>query len=100
MFRIESTLAECLYSVHVNHFFEVVEIPDFDFLQLVRGAETVEEVEEGNTALDCCEVSNGAEVHNFLSICFCEHSEAGLAASVYVRVVAEDVERVAGNTTS
>ena len=100
MFRIECTLAECLYSVHVNHFLEVVEIPDFDFLQLVRGAETIKEVEEGNTALDSCEVSNSTEVHNFLSICFCKHSKAGLAASVYVRMVAEDVERVACNTAS
>ena len=45
-------------------------------------------------------MGNSAEVHNFLRVGFSEHSKACLTASVYVRMVAENVERVRSNATS
>ena len=96
---VESSLTESFNSVHIDHFFKVVKIPDLDLLYLVRGTETVEEVKEGNAALDSCEVSDGAEVHNLLRICFSEHSETCLTASVDVGVIAEDVQRVRSDAT-
>ena len=58
------------------------------------GTETVEEVDEWNAALDSSQVSNSAQVHNFLWVCLSQHSKAGLTASINVGVVTEDVQRV------
>jgi len=94
VFRVERSLAERLDSVHVAHFFEVLVIPDFDLLDLVGSAETVEEVEERNSAFNSSKVSHRREVHDLLRVRLCEHCEAGLAAGVNVRVVAENVQSV------
>ena len=97
---VECTGAECLECIHINHLSEILVVPSLDLLNLVRGTEAVEEVEEGNAALDRCKVSNCAEVHDLLLVGLCHHSEAGLTASVNVGVIAEDVERVRSYATS
>ena len=105
--RVESVIAERLDGVHVEHLLEVVEVPDRDLLDLVRGAEAVEEVqerhlaldEERHLALDGCEVGHRREVHDLLDVALGEHGKAGLAAGHDVRVIAEDVEGVGGHGT-
>ena len=94
MLWVECTFAECFYCIHVAHLFEVFVIPYFDLLDLVGGTEAVEEVDEWNAALDGSQVSNSAQVHNFLWVCLSQHSKAGLTASINVGVVTEDVQRV------
>ena len=54
--------------VHVDHVLQVVVIPDCDLLDLVGGAEAVEEVEERNAALDGGEVRDRGEVHDLLRV--------------------------------
>ena len=98
--RVESVCAECSNSVLVEHIFEVSVIPSFDLLDLVRSTETVKEVEEGNSALDCGKMRNGSKVHDFLGVGFCEHRKTCLTASVNVAVFAEDVEGVGSYVTS
>ena len=51
---VQSLLAELLHSLHVAHFLQVGVIPLLDLLVLMRGTEAVEEVQEGNLALDGC----------------------------------------------
>ena len=97
---VECSLAECLNGVHVAHVLEVLVVPDSDLLDLVRGAEAVKEVEEGNAALDGCKVSNWSEVHDLLNVALAEHGKAGLAAGHDVGVVAEDAQRVGSQSTS
>ncbi|MPM88411.1 hypothetical protein SDC9_135515 [bioreactor metagenome] len=58
------------------------------------GAETVEEVQERNAALNGGEVRDRAEIHRFLGVCGREHGETGLAAGHNVGVIAEDRECV------
>ena len=60
----------------------------------MRGTETVEEVDERNTGLDGCQMSNSRQVHDFLRVGLAQHCETGLAASHNVRVIAENVQRV------
>ena len=98
MLRIQSSLSESLDSVHVAHFLEVFIVPDSDFLNLMRGSETVKEVDKGNSAFDSRQVSDRSEVHNFLGVGFRQHSETGLTTSVNVRMVTENVERMRSNT--
>ena len=97
MLGAEGTLAECLDSVHVDHVLEILVVPDLDLLELVGGAEAVKEVDERDAALDGGEMRHGAEVHDLLHVGLCEHGKTGLAAGHNVAVVAEDVQRVAGD---
>ena len=97
--RVERTLAERFDRVVIDHLVEILEIPHFDLLNLVRGAEAVEEVQERHAALDRGKVCHSAEVHHFLRVRLGKHRKAGLAACVNVAVVAENVERVGRERT-
>ena len=57
---VQGVGTEGVDSIHVDHFLQVLVIPDGNLLDLVRGTETVEEVDEGNTALDSGQMGNGA----------------------------------------
>ena len=97
--RIQGVLAERIHSVHVAHFLQVGIVPDSDLLDLVRGAETVKEVDEGNVTLNGCQMSHGSQIHDLLHIVLAQHGEAGLTAGHDVGMIAEDVQRVAGHGT-
>ena len=99
VFRVKSTVSESLSSLLVEHIFEILVIPSFNLLDFVRSTETIEEVENRNSALDCGKVSNSAEVHNFLNVGSTEHSETCLTARINVRVITEDVKSVGSNTS-
>ena len=62
----------------------------------MRGAETVEEVDERHAGFQCREVGNAGQVHNLLHGAFSQHGEARLAAGHYILMVAEDAQGVAG----
>ena len=99
MFRIEACITECVNSIHVAHFLEVFIIPYSYLLDLVGCSESVKEVQERNSSFDCSQVSYRSEVHNFLNIALSEHCKTSLTASIYVGVVAEDVQCMSGNST-
>ena len=92
MVGIESAAAEIIYRVEVGDFRKVGVVDCFDFLNFVGSAEAVEEINEGNPAVDSGEVSDGGKVHDFLNGGFSEHSAAGLTRRHNVLVVAENVE--------
>ena len=100
LLRIQSTLTECLNSIHIAHFLEILIIPDRDLLNLVRGTETVKEVDERNAALDRSEMCNSSQVHDLLRVGLCEHCETGLTAGINVGVVTEDVQCVGSDAAS
>ncbi len=95
MLRVQSLATEVGNGVPVDHLGEGVVVPDFDLLDLVGSTETVEEVHEGDFALDGGKVSDGAEVHAFLNGVRAKHGKTGLAAGHDVGVVTEDVQGVA-----
>ena len=99
MLRIEGTLTERFNSVHVAHFLQVLVVPNLDLLDLVGGAEAVEEVDERNAGLDGRQMRNRTQVHNFLRVGLSQHGETGLAAGHNVGMVAEDVQRMGCNRT-
>ena len=61
-----------------------------DFLDLVGGAESVEEMQEGNAALDRRQMGHAGQIHDLLHTAGGQHGKAGLAAVHHVAVVAED----------
>ena len=100
MLRVQRVIAELLDSLHVAHVLEVLVVPHGDFLDLVAGAETIEEVEERNLALKSGEVRHRGEVHDFLDVALGEHGKAGLTTRHDVGVIAKDVERLGSHGTS
>ncbi|CDC68726.1 putative uncharacterized protein [Oscillibacter sp. CAG:155] len=96
---VQGVLAERGNGVHIAHFLQIVVIPHGNLLDLVRGPETVEEVDEGNTALDSSQMGHGSQVHDLLGIILAQHGEAGLTAGHDIGVIAEDVQGVSGDRT-
>ena len=80
----------------VEQAFEHLLVHQFDLLDLVGGAETVEEVQERNAGLDGDQVGDAGQVHHFLNGTGGQHGESGLAGGHDVLVVAEDGERLCG----
>jgi hypothetical protein len=99
MLGVEGVLAERFDGVHVAHVGEILVIPHGDLLDLVGGAETVEEVDERDLAGKRGQVCHGGEIHHFLHVALAQHGETGLAAGHDVGVIAEDVQRVGRNST-
>jgi hypothetical protein len=94
---VHGVFAELGDLVVVHQFGHVRVVDDFDLLDLVAGAEAVEEVHEGHAGVDGGKVRHQGQVHAFLHAGGGEHGEAGLAAGHDVLMVAEDGQRVGGN---
>ncbi len=99
MFGVQSLGTELLNSLHVAHFLQVFRIPLFDLLGSCRSTEPLEEVHERNMAFDSGQVSNGAQIHNFLRVGFAQHGKTGLTNGHNVAVVTEDVQGLGSNGT-
>ena len=96
---VERLGAELGHGVHVAHFLQVFVVPLFDLLDLVGGAEAVEEVDKGNAALNGGQVGHRGQVHDLLGVGLGQHGETGLPGGVHVAVVTEDVQRLGGDGT-
>ena len=99
MLGVERVLTEGFDGLHVAHIGKILIVPNGDLLDLVGGAEAVEEVDERDSAGNCGKVSHGTEIHDFLHVALAEHGKTGLAAGHDVGVIAEDVQRVGGDGT-
>ena len=98
MVGIQGMLAESGDRVPVSHLSQVVIIPGFDLLNLVRGTETIKEINKRNLALDGSQMSHGGQIHNFLDTGLTQQGAAGLTARVHVGMVAENRQSVAGQS--
>ena len=65
---------------------------------LVRGAEAVEEMDEGNARLERGDLRHGGKIRHFLHGVRGQHRPSGRAAGHHVAVIAEDRERVRGQS--
>ena len=99
MFRVQSISLECVNRIHVDDLSQFFVIHAFDFLDFVRCTETIEEVQERNTAFDCGQVSYAAQVHNFLYGVGNQHCETCLTACHNVGMVTEDGQSMCSQST-
>ena len=97
--RVKCSSAERFYCVPIKHICEIRIIPLFNLLNLVRGSETVKEVEERNSALDSRKMCNGSKIHTFLWVVWTEHCIACLTASINIWMVTENWKSVACKST-
>ena len=99
MLRVERTGAELLDLVPRHQLGDILVRDLVDLLDLVRGTEAVEEVQERHGALEGRQVRDERHVLSLLHGVGREHREAGLAASHDVGVVAEDGKRMVSQRT-
>ena len=78
---------------------EVFGLEHLDLLDLMGGAETVEEVHERHARLEGGQMGHGGQVHGFLHAGGGQHREAGLTDAHHVLVVAEDGKGLGGQGT-
>ena len=95
----EATLTETCESLAVEQRSDIVLVHSLDLLDLMRCAETVEEVHEGDGGFDGGEVCHSGEVHNLLHGAFAKHGEACLAHRHNVLMVSEDTQRMRSERT-
>ena len=92
MFRIQAMLAEIAHGIHIAQLFKVLVIPQSDFLDLMGGAEAIEEVQKRHATLNSRQMCNRGKVHDFLHVTFGEHGKTGLATCHNVGMIAKDVK--------
>ena len=98
-FRTQRVFGVELVVYAFEHGAEVVVRQQFDFLDFVRGAETVKEVHERNARTQRRSLRNRGHVVRFLHRVGAEHRKTGLAAAHNVSVVAENRQRVVRERT-
>ena len=96
MIGVHRGLAEVLDGLPVDQRLDLVIVIRLDLLNLVGGAEAVEEVQEGHAGLQRGQVGYQRHVHGFLYRVGGQHSKAGLTAGHNVTVVAENRQSVSG----
>ena len=94
--RIQGTVAELLYSIHVDEFAEVIVVQHLDLLDLVRSTETVEEMQERDAALDGGQMGDGCQIHDLLDGVGCQHGKTGLTSGHDIRVITENIQCMGG----
>ena len=99
MVRIQALISPCLNGIEISHFLQILVIPCLDLLDLVGSTETVEEVDERKTSLDCRKVCNWSQVHYLLYAGLTEHACSGLTTGIYIGVISEDGKCMAGKCT-
>ena len=92
--RAQRAVAETLDVLHVEHRLHVGVIEQLDLLELMGGAEAVEEREERDFALERREVGDEREVVGLLDRRGGGHRVTGRAAAHHVGMVAEDRQRL------
>ena len=90
MIRIQALVSPFLKCLEVEHLLQVFKIPLLNLLDLMRCAESVEEVDERKTSLDGCKVRNRCQVHNLLHRRLAQHAGASLTAGIHIGVVSEN----------
>ena len=92
----QGALAMGAYQIVVDHGLHVVEAELFDLGNFVRGAEAVEEMQEGNARFQRRGVRDQRQVHGFLYRVGRQQGKSGGADGHGVLVVAEDRQRLGG----
>ncbi len=91
-----------LCRIRISVFFQqqalqVLILPDLYLVQLMGGAEPVEEIQERDPSFDGRQMGHRGQVHDLLHAAFREKSHACLAAGIDVGMVSEDGQGVGGN---
>ena len=98
--RVEGTGAEFLDLVHREQLLPLLLIDELDVLDLVGGAEPIEEMEDRHAGLEGDQVGDRGKIGDLLNRAGADHGDAGLPDGVDVLVVAEDGQSAGGKRPS
>ena len=94
IFGVQSVGTEASQSVIVHQLCKIAVLQRLHLLDLMAGAEAVEEVQERDPRLDGGQVCHAGQIHDLLHAAGVQHGKTGLAAVHHVGVVAENGECV------
>ena len=94
MLGVECTLTETLNGIVIEQLCHILVFDLFDLLNLMRGAEAVEEMNERQARLDCGKMGHECKIHNFLYGSGSEHCKTRLTCAHNVTVIAENGKRM------
>ena len=86
--------AEALDQRRIQQIVQILIVPGSHLADLVRRAEAVEKVQEGDLALQRGQMGHSRQIHDFLGIVGAQHGIARLAAGHHVGMVAENGQGV------
>ncbi len=96
MLGIEGTAAVRIHQCVIDHRTHDVAVDLFNLVDLVGGAETVEDVQHRYTSLEGGSLGDERHVHHLLHRVGKEHGKAGGAGCHHIAVIAEDGEGLRG----
>ncbi len=96
---LSARLQERFQRVAVEHGRQARLVDELDFLNLVRRAEAVEEVQERHARFERHDVRHARQIHHLLHRRGGQHGEPGLAGGHDVLVVSENRQRLCGQRT-
>ena len=99
MIRIQALISPSLDRIEISDLSQILVIPLLDLLDLMRSTETVKEINERKTTLDCCKMSDRRQVHNLLNAGFAQHTGTGLSTGINIGVISENRKCMAGQGT-
>ena len=90
MFWIQCIFAEFFQRILIQQFGDILIIHYFNFLQLVRGTESVKEMDKRYAAFDGGQMRHAAQIHYFLYRSRGEHSGTDLTTSHHIRMISKN----------
>ena len=99
MIRVQCAAAELLNSIPVKNLRKILIVHHFDFLDFMRRAESIKEINERNAAFNSDKMRYGRKIHNFLNACFRQHCAACLPRSHNILMIAKNIQGVRSQST-
>ena len=99
MLRIERAVAECPEGILIDQCADLLQIRQFDLVDLMRRSESIEEMHKRNAAFNRAQMRHRRKIRHLLHAAGGEHCKARLAACHDVAVVAEDAHRMRAHRT-
>ena len=96
----KSTIAEGEQSITIYKRCNIFVVEAFDFLNFMRSAEAVEEVDKGNSALNGRKMSYGRKIHHLLNRTCTELSKTRHTCTHHVLLVPKDRKSLSCDSTS
>ena len=96
--RAESAGTMSCYQILIDHCTHIVIGKLLDFHNLMRGTETIEEMNKRNSGTERCLGGDQCHIHTFLNALGAQHCPTGLTSCVYVSVITEDRKTLACNS--
>ena len=92
MVRIQCVSAEALHRIPVHQRGQLIILQNIDLLLLVRGTETIEEMQHRNAGVNRTQMGHRPQIHTLLHIRGSQQRETGLPRGHDILMIAENTQ--------